>query len=93
MGIKEGNWDTKLDIQSNNELGDLVGAFNQMSGNLNDLYGNLEQKVKERTEELAVTEDVLKKKVEDLGELNKLMVNRELKIVEMKTEIENLKKQ
>ncbi|MBU1167249.1 hypothetical protein KKC60_02465 [Patescibacteria group bacterium] len=51
---------------------------------LEDITANLEKKVQERTQEL-------QKKVEELERMNNLMVNRELKMVELKNEIEQLK--
>ncbi|MEI7741460.1 MAG: PAS domain-containing protein [bacterium] len=53
---------------------------------LSDYAKELEAKVGERTEELT-------KRIEQLEVVNKLIVSRELKMVELKGEIENLKKE
>jgi HAMP domain-containing protein len=53
---------------------------------LRELAESLEEKVKERTKEL-------QGKVEELERFHKLAVGRELKMVELKKEIENLKKE
>jgi PAS domain S-box-containing protein len=49
-----------------------------------EYLGELEEKVKERTK-------ILEEKVEELGRLNKAMVGRELKMIELKNEIKKLK--
>jgi len=53
---------------------------------LEELTQNLEEQVKERTQEL-------QKKVESLDKMNRLMVGRELKMVELKKEIKELKEE
>ena len=53
---------------------------------LKELAENLEEKVKERTGEL-------QKRVEELERFHKLTVGRELKMIELKKEIERLKKE
>jgi len=53
---------------------------------LEELNQNLEEQVKERTKEL-------QKKVESLDKMNKLMIGRELKMVELKKEIKELKEE
>jgi HAMP domain-containing protein len=66
------------------ELGVLSRAFNTMVVKLKESYTILEQKVRDRTQALDV-------KVQELERTNKLMVGRELKMVELKKEIEKLK--
>ena len=56
-----------------------------LEGKLAEYTKGLEAKVTERTAELT-------KKIEELESVNKSMVGRELKMVELKKEIENLKK-
>lgn len=46
------------------EIGDLARAFNIMSGNLKQLYENLEHKVEERTSDLAEANRQLQKEIE-----------------------------
>ncbi|MBU1084481.1 MAG: hypothetical protein KKG84_05230 [Candidatus Omnitrophica bacterium] len=45
---------------------------------------------KKAEENLLKTQEQLKKKVEDLGKFNKIAVNREIKMIELKEEINNL---
>ena len=42
-----------LDIESNDEIGKVNGAINQMLGRLRDFHGELEEKIKERTADLS----------------------------------------
>jgi methyl-accepting chemotaxis protein len=81
----------EIKIVSNDEIGVLAESFNEMvvdlqksRKNLEDLNNDLENKVAERTEELNQT-------MTDLERMNKLMVGRELKMVEMKKEMVALK--
>jgi methyl-accepting chemotaxis protein len=126
--ISEGRLDTRININSGDEIEQLALAFNQMTSQLQQSYQILETKVNERTKELAEAkkklEDVnynleekvkertselenlknslekmvserteeLKQKVGELEQINKLMVGRELKMMELKEEIERLKK-
>ena len=84
--IAGGNLDYNVDIQTKDEIGQLSRSFNEMAGKLKASYSGLEEKVKERTK-------VLEEKTAELERMNKLMVGRELKMIELKKEIEELKKQ
>lgn len=50
--VGRGNFDQHIDIQSDDEVGQLTSVFNAMSSQLKTLYGNLELKVRERTVDL-----------------------------------------
>lgn len=47
-----GDLSARVEVQSDDEFGDLAGGFNRMAGRLEELYGNLEAKVAEKTERL-----------------------------------------
>ncbi len=88
--IEKGNLDVNLKIKSNDEIGELAVAFNQMAEALatskSTMMGyskNLEKKVGERTKELEIKNEELKK-------FNKLAVDRELKMIELKKRIKEL---
>jgi signal transduction histidine kinase/CheY-like chemotaxis protein len=49
-----GDLSQRAHIRSNNEIGQLANAFNQMTGRLNDLINTLEQRIAERTKELEI---------------------------------------
>ena len=75
--VGQGNLKHKIEINSKDEIGELAGAFNEMAANLQKSRTNIEKQVKERTA--------------DLERLNKSMVGRELKMMELKKEIKKFK--
>jgi len=89
--VQKGVLDTKIDIKTNDEIGEIAHVFNNMTEDLEksrktleEYSKTLEQKVQERTGEL-------NSKVEELQRMNTIMVGRELKMIELKKEIEELK--
>jgi PAS domain S-box-containing protein len=52
----EGNLEHKINIQTENEIGQVARVFNVMAAQLKASYAGLEEKVKERTKQLAVAE-------------------------------------
>jgi methyl-accepting chemotaxis protein len=89
--IKEGNFDTRIDISSNDEIGQLADSFNHMASKLQESYRDLELKVTERTTQLEESKKELENNISELEKTNKLMVGREIKMVELKKEVEELK--
>lgn len=88
--IRSNNLEYKICVESNDELGELASAFNQMSSDLKksreeleDYNTDLEKKVLERTKELQA-------RVDELERFHKLTVGRELKMIELKKRIEEL---
>ncbi|MBW4471423.1 MAG: response regulator [Stenomitos rutilans HA7619-LM2] len=51
--IAIGKWDSAIDLKRNDELGELGDSFNSMANQLQTSFETLEQKVEERTAELA----------------------------------------
>jgi methyl-accepting chemotaxis protein len=103
QGAKEfgkGKLDTVVNIKGKDEISELSAVFNQMAAQIKSYYAELELKVVQRTKEL---EDVkktlensnsdLKKKAEDLEKINKTMIDRELKMIELKKKITELESQ
>ena len=88
--IREGNLDTRIDIKSHDEIGELANSFNQMAQKLSVYTRELETKVQERTVALEASKKDLELKLIELEKMNKLMVGRELKMIELKKEIEAL---
>lgn len=74
----------KVEVKSKDEIGKLADAFNAMIFRLKQTYATLEEKVEEKTIELG-------EKVGELEKMNKLMVGREIRMIELKKEIENIK--
>lgn len=81
--IADGDLTRRVEIKSYDELNQLADNFNTMAASLQKSNKNLKQQVKDRTKELNQQVDTLKK-------FNKLMVNRELKMVELKKRIKEL---
>ncbi|MDD5634938.1 MAG: HAMP domain-containing protein [Candidatus Omnitrophica bacterium] len=100
--VKEGDLEKRARIFSKDEFGKLSSVFNDMIDNIQKERAILDIKIKERTKELeeakaglektvAQRTAELKEKLEDLKNINNLMVGRELKMIELKNEIEELK--
>jgi len=75
--MAKGNLDQKIILQNHDEVGELAESFNSMVSKLKEARENLEDKIKKRTS--------------DLEKTNKFMVGRELKMMELKKEIDSLK--
>jgi C4-dicarboxylate-specific signal transduction histidine kinase len=71
--------DPKL-LASTDEVGTLSKSMNSMMGSIRTSQENLEKKVEERTKDLERTKD-------ELERMNSFMVDRELKLTEMKKEM------
>jgi len=56
--VSQGNLKARSDVQAEDELGTLAAAFNTMTGQLQGAISNLEQRVAERTQALAISIDV-----------------------------------
>ncbi len=87
-----GKFDTRVTVKSQDEIGTLGESFNEMAGKLQMLYLDLEGKVRERTRVLEEKSKEFEKRSNEYADMNKLMIGRELKMVELKKEIEQLKK-
>ncbi|MFA5022353.1 MAG: hypothetical protein WC508_04715 [Patescibacteria group bacterium] len=74
-------------LKSNDDISVLAKAFNQMLDTLQDLHFDLEKKVKERTDKLEKSEAELRKALKTAEKTNKLMVGRELKMIELKKQL------
>ena len=90
--LQEGDFSQRVHFRSKDEVGTLGNAFNTLAEKLRGFYAGLEQAVKERTAELDQSQKELTVKLNDVERLNKVMVGRELKMIELKKEIEELKK-
>lgn len=49
-----GDFDVRLPVETHDEFGDLAEGFNRMAGRLQELYATLEQRVAEKTRDLAL---------------------------------------
>lgn len=78
--VKEKNLYVKTEVISHDEVGEMAETFNEMVGNLESYRTSLEEKVKEKTLSL-------EEKMTELEEINKLMVGRELVMIDLKKKL------
>ncbi len=76
--IGSGDLDYRLDIKTGDEIQELADGFNDMAGELKELYTNLENKVKERTAQLAEANKALGVKNKELDDFT-YIVSHDLK--------------
>lgn len=86
--LEHGTFDHDVMVNSHDEIGKLGESFNIMAHRLEENYQNLEQKIADRTKELTISKESLEKNLQETERLNRLMIGREIKIQELKTEIE-----
>ena len=63
--IKNGNYKTRIDINSKDEIGELANNFNLMIETVEDNITNLDKKVQEKTKEIMKINNTLELKVKD----------------------------
>jgi len=96
----KGNLDTRIEIRSKNEIGELAASFNLMADNLLKLMSDAE---KEKSDALQKLKNELEIKVKDrtaeleeankeLRRFNKLFVGREFRIKELKDKIKEIER-
>jgi len=89
--ITEGNFkEATVDINSNNEFFDLANCFNTMAGDLDSSRQKLEESNKELENRVESRTKELQEKNEELEKFNKIAVDREMKMVELKEKIKTL---
>jgi methyl-accepting chemotaxis protein len=91
--VRDGHLDTRIAIHGKDEMGEIAETFNTMTGEiaqsrekLEEHSFDLEKQVKERTAQL-------NEKMTDLERMNRVMVNRELKMMELKQQVTELETQ
>lgn len=89
--ISAGEAEISTGINSRDEIGELAKSFEEMSRDLlssrkklENYADDLEKKVDERTKELKV-------KVEELQKINNVIINREMKMIQLKKELKECK--
>ncbi len=80
----KGDMDVQIDTKMKGEVGELAHAFDNMTSELKEYKEGLEDTIAQRTQELNT-------KVDELERYKKLTVDRELRMVELKKEIDKLK--
>ncbi len=84
--ITQGDFKLRAQIASEDEVGVLARSFNMMIDSLIEAKTEAETS----TQELTVVQKQLQDKLTELEKMNKLMVDRELKMIELKKEIKEL---
>ncbi len=75
--IAEGDLDRQVEIRSHDEMGQLGVSFNAMTKKLRESYKNLEEKVRQRTQELSKANLDLQKEIEDRKRLENVVLQSE----------------
>jgi methyl-accepting chemotaxis protein len=91
--IKNGNFEKEIKIKSNDEIGDLAKAFNEMEGKIKQEHQALEREVGEKTKQLNSKLKELTEMYSSSEKMNELMMGRELTIVDLKKKISILEKE
>ncbi|MGN6346568.1 MAG: sensor histidine kinase, partial [Candidatus Nitrosocosmicus sp.] len=76
--LGKGDYYSKIEINSSDEIGELARQFDLMRQELNKVNSNLNKLVEERTSELKNANEVLKSKEDNLRKLNKELINADL---------------
>ena len=71
--IEKGNLNQKVQISGHDEIGQLGHAFNQMSSQLRNLFGSLEQRVLDRTHDLELASEVGRTITEKIADSNEML--------------------
>ncbi|UCC97479.1 MAG: HAMP domain-containing protein [Phycisphaerales bacterium] len=87
--LAKGDLIKKVEVSANDEIGDLCAAFNEMADDLRETTTSVSHLQKAIVERRRV-EVQLRRSIEDLEQFNKLAVERELRMVELKKEVDGL---
>lgn len=90
--ITQGDFSKKAEVTSKDEISLLGASFNEMTAKLGGYQQGLEKEVEERTKELVASQQVQAKQLKEAEQMNNLMVGRELKMIELKKQLAELKK-
>jgi HAMP domain-containing protein len=90
--IEKGNFDHKVGTDTKDEIGQLSRAFDKVTSAVRRSRADVDKKVKEQTREILEEQKKIEESKAILEKMNASMVGRELKMVELKKEIERLKK-
>ena len=86
--IGGGELDYRVKTKRRDEIGDLFSSLNLMAEKLKDRTEALKREREGLAEKVAQKTKELQEKVDDLEKFNKLVVGREIKMVELKKELE-----
>ncbi|MEI7473995.1 MAG: ATP-binding protein [bacterium] len=75
--FSKGHLTYRARVITNDEIGKLAQAFNNMAENLDNLYGSLELQVKERTAQLADKKEIVEKALREVQETQAMLIHNE----------------
>lgn len=89
--VAEGDLSEKIEIKEKDELGLLAGSFNKMIDSVIKAKADIDTKVEEQTKELALQKEEAEEAMKIAEEVSSAMAGREIKMMELKEEINKLK--
>ncbi|MBI5613318.1 HAMP domain-containing protein [Candidatus Gottesmanbacteria bacterium] len=78
--VGKGDLSQEVSIRANDEIGDMAQGFNAMLVQLRSYRDDMEKKITDRTNDL-------EKRTREVEDINKLMVGREIKMIELKKKL------
>ena len=87
--VGSAEFNQKVKLSSHDEIEDLAKAFNQMVVRLNKSKKQVDKKVRE----LGKAKEALELKLAEIQKMNRLMMGRELRMIELKKQIRDLEEQ
>lgn len=94
MMLRDGVYRGSIPVTTNDELGDIARSFNKVInalGSANNTLVRVNDNLSEGIAKKKKAEDELRVRSEEVDKFNRLMIGRELKMIELKEEILNLK--
>ncbi|MGB0757374.1 MAG: HAMP domain-containing protein [Patescibacteria group bacterium] len=88
--IEEGNFETQLPHSGDKDTHKLVDAFTLMQKSLKKKQQELEDQIVHQQERIEVAKEELKEQYQESEKMNELMVNREIKMTELKNQLQEL---
>ena len=89
--IEKGNFDHKVGTDTKDEIGQLSRAFDKVTAAVKRSRADVDKRVKEQTKKILEQQKRTEESKAILEKMNASMVGRELKMVELKKEIERLR--
>jgi C4-dicarboxylate-specific signal transduction histidine kinase len=91
--VSDGNLSERIDAKSKDEIGLLALSFNKMIDSIVEARSDVDKKVEEQTKDLIAQQEEAERIRKNAEEVADAMSGRELKMIELKKEIQELKKE